>query len=152
MQTTLRRNVIPAIALSAVAAWLIVGLPAMTPSADAAPAEPATYRGTVTYYGEPADERVLVTAHVGTRIVATTTVTTTQPGDPAYELIVAADDDVVLLEHAVAMYRALPEGQFAVLPGTSHLLAHEVPDALVATLTRFLGEPIAERAMPMGGV
>src|SRR5947199_301439 len=30
------------------------------------------------------------------------------------------DDDEVTLEHAIAMYRGLPEAELAVVPGTSH--------------------------------
>lgn len=35
-------------------------------------------------------------------------------------LIMVGDDDEVRLEHAIAMYRSLPEAELAVVPGTSH--------------------------------
>ena len=64
-------------------------------------------------------------------------------------LLVAADDDVVDLHYIVDQYLALPDAQLAVLPGTSHLLAHEKPDQLLRVLKDFLiAEPV-ERLMPM---
>ena len=35
-------------------------------------------------------------------------------------LVMLGDDDEIKLEHAVAFYRALPKGELAVIPGTSH--------------------------------
>jgi pimeloyl-ACP methyl ester carboxylesterase len=68
-------------------------------------------------------------------------------GCPA--LVVAADDDIVTLEHTVALYRGLPRGQLAVVPNTSHLLLHEKPDLCAELIGSFLtGEP-APRMMPM---
>ena len=43
-------------------------------------------------------------------------------------LVMVGDDDKVTLEHAVAFYRALPRGELAVVPGTSHGLLVEKPD------------------------
>jgi pimeloyl-ACP methyl ester carboxylesterase len=40
-------------------------------------------------------------------------------------LVMLGDDDEVTLEHATAMYRALPDAELAVVPGTSHGLLHE---------------------------
>ncbi|MGH7271800.1 MAG: alpha/beta fold hydrolase [Polyangiaceae bacterium] len=48
-------------------------------------------------------------------------------------LVMVGDDDEVTLEHAVAFYRALPNGELAVVPGTSHGLLVEKP-ALCNTL------------------
>jgi pimeloyl-ACP methyl ester carboxylesterase len=42
-------------------------------------------------------------------------------------LVMVADDDEVVLEHAIAMYRGLPDAELAVVPGTSHGLLHEKP-------------------------
>ena len=50
-------------------------------------------------------------------------------------LVVLGDDDEVQLEHAVAMYRALPDGELAVLPRATHGLVVEKP-ALFAQLIR----------------
>ena len=50
-------------------------------------------------------------------------------------LVILGDDDEVKLEHAVAMYRALPDGELAVLPRATHGLVVEKP-ALFAQLIR----------------
>ncbi|MBM7784842.1 alpha/beta fold hydrolase [Tenggerimyces flavus] len=70
-------------------------------------------------------------------------------------LVVAADDDLVRLDHSVALYEALPAGQLAILPGTSHLVLFEKPDLLAGLLTSFLTEDPApmmpiRRAQPAG--
>lgn len=58
-------------------------------------------------------------------------------------LVMVADDDEVTLEHAVAFYRALPRGELAVVPGTSHGLLVEKPDLCHAILLEFLtSEPV----------
>lgn len=55
-------------------------------------------------------------------------------------LVVAADDDLVRLDHSVALYEALPAGQLAILPATSHLVLFEKPALLAGLLTTFLTE------------
>jgi pimeloyl-ACP methyl ester carboxylesterase len=42
-------------------------------------------------------------------------------------LVMVADDDEVVLEHAIGMYRGLPDAELSVVPGTSHGLLHEKP-------------------------
>lgn len=59
-------------------------------------------------------------------------------------LVMAADDDIVTLEHTLTMYRGLPDAQLAVVPGTSHLLLHEKPELCTQLITDFLtGAPTA---------
>jgi len=53
-------------------------------------------------------------------------------------LVMVGDDDEVRLEHAVAMYRALPDGELAVVPRTSHGLLVEKPALCNAMLLDFL--------------
>jgi pimeloyl-ACP methyl ester carboxylesterase len=53
-------------------------------------------------------------------------------------LVMVGDDDEVPLEHAVAFYRALPRGEFAVVPGTSHGLLVEKPDLCNKIVVDFL--------------
>jgi pimeloyl-ACP methyl ester carboxylesterase len=53
-------------------------------------------------------------------------------------LIMIGDDDEVTLEHAIAMYRGLPDAELAVVPGTSHGLLHEKPALCNAMLVEFL--------------
>jgi pimeloyl-ACP methyl ester carboxylesterase len=53
-------------------------------------------------------------------------------------LVMLGDDDEVTLEHAVEMYRALPDAELAVVPGTSHGLLHEKPALCNTMLVDFL--------------
>jgi pimeloyl-ACP methyl ester carboxylesterase len=59
-------------------------------------------------------------------------------------LVMLGDDDEVRLEHAIALYRALPDAEFAVIPGTSHGLMVEKPDLCNAIVLDFLSnDPVA---------
>ena len=59
-------------------------------------------------------------------------------------LVMVSDDDEVPLEHAIDFYRALPDGELAVIPGTSHGLLVEKPDLCNKILVDFLTlDPIA---------
>jgi pimeloyl-ACP methyl ester carboxylesterase len=59
-------------------------------------------------------------------------------------LVMVADDDEVRLEHAVAMYRSLPDAELAVVPGTSHGLLVEKPEVCNLLITEFLTkDPVA---------
>jgi pimeloyl-ACP methyl ester carboxylesterase len=53
-------------------------------------------------------------------------------------LVMVGDDDEVTLEHAVAFYQALPHGELAVVPGTSHGLLVEKPDLCNKIVVDFL--------------
>ena len=53
-------------------------------------------------------------------------------------LVMFGDDDEVTLEHAIVLYRALPESELAVIPGTSHGLLVEKPDLCNKILLDFL--------------
>jgi pimeloyl-ACP methyl ester carboxylesterase len=53
-------------------------------------------------------------------------------------LILAADDDIVHLDHTVAMYRGIADAQLCVLPGTSHLLMVERPELCASVVAEFL--------------
>ena len=55
-------------------------------------------------------------------------------------LVVVGDDDIVTLHHAVSLYQALPNGQLAVVPGTSHALPLERPATLTSLILPFLEE------------
>jgi pimeloyl-ACP methyl ester carboxylesterase len=43
-------------------------------------------------------------------------------------------------DHTIALYEALPHGQLAVVPGTSHVLALEKPALVNQLLVEFLEE------------
>lgn len=53
-------------------------------------------------------------------------------------LVMVADDDQVRFDHAVEMYRSLPNAELAVVPGTSHGLLVEKPDLCNLLITEFL--------------
>jgi len=58
-------------------------------------------------------------------------------------LVMFADDDLMTLAHAVAMYDALPSAELAIVPGTSHFLMSEKPHLVNALLLDFLTrEPV----------
>jgi pimeloyl-ACP methyl ester carboxylesterase len=52
-------------------------------------------------------------------------------------LVMAADDDIVTLEHTLEMYRGLHDAQLAIIPATSHLLLHEKPELCTRLVTDF---------------
>src|SRR5262245_19102947 len=64
-------------------------------------------------------------------------------------LVMAADDDLVTLEHTVALYRGLREAQLAIVPGTSHLLLHEKPALCTGIVRAFLAGGPAVTLMPI---
>jgi pimeloyl-ACP methyl ester carboxylesterase len=53
-------------------------------------------------------------------------------------LVMVADDDIMKLEHALEFYRALPNGELAIVPGTSHFLLQEKPALCNAIILDFL--------------
>jgi pimeloyl-ACP methyl ester carboxylesterase len=58
-------------------------------------------------------------------------------------------DDEVTLEHAVATYRAIPNAELTVVPGTSHGLLHEKSELCNAMLTDFLANDPVETFAPV---
>jgi pimeloyl-ACP methyl ester carboxylesterase len=62
-------------------------------------------------------------------------------------LVMIGDDDEVTLEHAIAMYRGLTDGELAVVPGTSHGLMVEKPALVNQLVVDFLAtEPVSTLA------
>jgi pimeloyl-ACP methyl ester carboxylesterase len=58
-------------------------------------------------------------------------------------LVLVGDDDLMTLEHTIALYRAIPGSQLAVVPGTSHALLMEKPREVNRIILDFLTkEPI----------
>lgn len=64
-------------------------------------------------------------------------------------LIMVADDDEVRLEHAVQMYRSLPNAELAVIPGTSHGLLVEKPDICNLLIADFLTKDPVQTVAPI---
>ncbi len=56
-------------------------------------------------------------------------------------LVLVGDDDFVRLDHAVALYEALPAGRLCVVPGASHAVVLERPQLLATIITDFLLGP-----------
>jgi pimeloyl-ACP methyl ester carboxylesterase len=62
----------------------------------------------------------------------------------ARSLVMYADDDLMTLAHATALFDALPDAELAVVPGTSHFLTQEKPHLVNALLLDFLtADPVA---------
>jgi pimeloyl-ACP methyl ester carboxylesterase len=55
-------------------------------------------------------------------------------------LLLQGDDDIVTLEHGVAMARAIPEAQLAVVPGASHTVPYERPGLVAQLFVDFLAD------------
>jgi pimeloyl-ACP methyl ester carboxylesterase len=53
-------------------------------------------------------------------------------------LVMVADDDITPIEHQLDFYRALPNGELAVVPGTSHFLLQEKAALCNAIVLDFL--------------
>jgi pimeloyl-ACP methyl ester carboxylesterase len=70
-------------------------------------------------------------------------------GVRARSLVISADDDLSTLEHTIAMYRALPNAELAIVPGTSHFLTQEKPHLVNAFLLDFLTREPVELVAPV---
>jgi pimeloyl-ACP methyl ester carboxylesterase len=57
-------------------------------------------------------------------------------------LITLGDRDAIRVEHAVEMYRLIPNAQLAILPGADHFLLWQNPEKLLPTVAEFLNAPI----------
>ena len=55
-------------------------------------------------------------------------------------LVMAGDDDVVKHSHSIELYELLPQGQLAIVPGTSHGLVKEKPAVVTAFIKDFLSD------------
>jgi len=60
-------------------------------------------------------------------------------------LIVSGDQDLVRLEHTVAIFNALPNAELAVLPNSTHAVPFDDPEAFNATVERFLATPFKKK-------
>lgn len=78
------------------------------------------------------------------------TLTERELGDiAAPTLVMAGDDDVVSLEHTVALYRGLPSSELAVVPGSSHLLLLEKPPLCNTIIAEFLTVDAVPTLLPI---
>jgi pimeloyl-ACP methyl ester carboxylesterase len=58
--------------------------------------------------------------------------------DISSRTLVMVGDDEVRLEHALVMYRAIPDAELMVVPGTSHALLVGTPDLCNGVIRAFL--------------
>jgi len=65
-------------------------------------------------------------------------------GITAPTLVLIGDADIVRPEHAVQMFRLLPAGQLAILPGTDHMQIVHRADLLVPLVTTFLDASLSK--------
>ncbi|MGH2491943.1 MAG: alpha/beta fold hydrolase [Candidatus Limnocylindria bacterium] len=61
----------------------------------------------------------------------------------------AADDDITALEHMLELYRAIPNSELAIVPGTSHFLLQEKPALCNAILLDFLSNDPVSTVAPI---
>ena len=61
------------------------------------------------------------------------------------------DDDIVKVEHSVALAAALPDAQLAVIPGGSHVVPLEKPDLVNRLILDFLSDQQPEKMMSLRG-
>lgn len=60
-------------------------------------------------------------------------------------LILSGDQDLIRLEHTVAIFNALPNAELAVFPGSTHAVPLDDPEAFNATIERFLTTPFKKK-------
>lgn len=56
-------------------------------------------------------------------------------------LVLAADHDLIRLEHIVAIYRSLPNAELAIFPASTHLVPYDDPPLFNSVVDRFLTTP-----------
>lgn len=67
----------------------------------------------------------------------------------ARTLVMAADDDLLPIERFADLYRAVPDAELSIVPGTSHFLLQEKPEACNAILLEFLGRDAVSTVAPI---
>jgi pimeloyl-ACP methyl ester carboxylesterase len=67
----------------------------------------------------------------------------------ARSLLMFSDDDLQTLEHEIEMYRAIPNAELAIVPGTSHFLTQEKPDLVNKIIVDFLTRETVRLVAPI---
>jgi pimeloyl-ACP methyl ester carboxylesterase len=65
-------------------------------------------------------------------------------------LVTLGDRDGVRVEHAVEMFRLIPNAEQAVFPGADHFLLWQDPEKMLPTIAAFLNAPVPEAKKPDG--
>jgi pimeloyl-ACP methyl ester carboxylesterase len=63
----------------------------------------------------------------------------------AKTLIMQGDRDGIRPEHAVELFRLIPNSQLAIFPGGDHFVLFSNPDLVISTLVPFLDAPLADQ-------
>ena len=61
-------------------------------------------------------------------------------------LVVAGDHDAISLEHTTALFKSLPHAQLWIVPGASHFVVIEQPEAVGREVIEFLAAPYRDIA------
>ncbi len=61
-------------------------------------------------------------------------------------LVLSGDQDLIRLEHTVAIFNALPNAELAVFPNSTHAVPIDDPELFNATVERFLATPFKKKA------
>jgi pimeloyl-ACP methyl ester carboxylesterase len=89
-------------------------------------------------------------AKIGRMIASEPTLTTQDLARiPARTLVMAGDDDEIRAEHTLALYRAIPDAELAIVPGTSHALIMEKPALCNQIMIDFLTTEPVPTFMPV---
>jgi pimeloyl-ACP methyl ester carboxylesterase len=64
-------------------------------------------------------------------------------------LLLVGDDDMVSLEHAVSLYRAIPGSELAVVPGASHGVLMEKPELVNRLVLDFVEQEPTQTMLPI---
>ena len=64
-------------------------------------------------------------------------------------LVLVGDDDMITIEHTSALFRAIPNSELAVVPGTSHTLVMEKPELVNRLVLDFLEKEPVPTFMPL---
>jgi pimeloyl-ACP methyl ester carboxylesterase len=64
-------------------------------------------------------------------------------------LVLVGDDDLTALEHTIALYRAIPGSELAVVPGTSHALPLEKPEQVNQLILDYLANDPVPTLFPI---
>ena len=64
-------------------------------------------------------------------------------------LVLAGDDDMVMIEHSAEIYRGIPNAQLGIMPGASHVLPMEKPELVNSLIRDFLINDPSPTMMPI---
>lgn len=96
------------------------------------------------------DHLPVVAAKLARMIAEEPTLTSDDLGRVAARtLVMSGDDDLVFLEHTIALYRGVPDSELVIVPGTSHLLNLEKPELCNELITSFLTADATATFMPV---